>query len=94
MLKENSHWKCAIKAREGIKSGRKEECNKQKAGTNFVDTNEAISIITSNVSGLNRPTNRQRCQSEFFFFLKKIQVLVVYKKHFKYEDTDILKLKE
>ena len=57
-----------------------------------MDTNAATSIITSNVSGLNTPTNRQR--GFFFFFLKKTQVLVVYKRHFKYEDKDVLKLKE
>ena len=32
--------------------------------------------------------------SECIFFFKKIQILVVFKKLFKYEDTDILKLKE
>lgn len=45
------------------------------------------------MSGLNTPTNRD-VRGNFFFFKKKTQVLVVYKKHFKYEDKDILKLKE
>lgn len=41
-----------------IKTGTKNKDNKKKIATNITDINPAISIITSNINGLNAPIER------------------------------------
>ena len=42
-----------------IKTGTKNKDNKKKIATNIADINPTISIITSNINGLNAPIERQ-----------------------------------
>lgn len=92
MLRRNkwNHIKCSIKRRVILK-----KCNKQYAFANMINIKPTISTITFNVDGINTQIKKQTVKID-----KKEDPIIcclrtlLTRNHFRYKDTDRLKVKE
>lgn len=75
---EWNHIKCSVKAREGLKRGKKKKkknrYNQYKTITNMIHVDSVIPVIPLNMNGLMHVSTEGDCQSRL-----KTKLCVVYK---------------